>query len=213
MPSPIGHALAGFTLGLLIERPSNNPPSSTGLMVLTGPTGPQQLLTRFTVLGALFAALPDADLLFAPVHRGWTHSFGASLLILIVAVAVTGQVNRSRRARGRPQVRGAWRLAVLLSLAQASHIVLDWMGTDHSMPGGLQALWPLSREFYMSGWDFFPETERNFAKPEIIAMNAWALFFELVVLGPIALVAALFTRTRRSRARISGRDGPRPPSA
>lgn len=201
MPSPIGHALAGFTLGLLVERPANRP------------MAPQPLLTRFTMLGALFAALPDADLLFAPLHRGWTHSFGASLLILIVAAAVTGQVNRVRRARGIPPVRGAWQLAVVLSLAQASHIVLDWMGTDHSTPGGLQALWPLTREFYMSGWDFFPETERNFAKPEIIVMNAWALFFELVVLGPIALLAMLFTRTRRSRAPISARDDPRRPSA
>jgi membrane-bound metal-dependent hydrolase YbcI (DUF457 family) len=204
MPSPIGHALAGFTLGLLAERPANSP---------TGSTGPQPLLTRLTVFGALFAALPDADLLFAPVHRGWTHSFGASLLILIVAAVVTGQVNRVRRVREVRGVHEAWRLALVLSLAQASHVVLDWMGTDHSTPGGLQALWPVSREFYMSGWDFFPETERNFAKPEIIAMNAWALCFELVVLGPIALVAMLFTRRRRSRARISGRDDPRPPSA
>jgi len=200
MPSPVGHALAGFTLGLLVE-PADSPKK------------PQPLLTRFTLLGALFAALPDADLLFAPVHRGWTHSFGASLLILIIAAAVTGQVNRARRTRGIPPARGAWRLAVVLSVAQASHIALDWMGTDHSTPGGLQALWPLTRQFYMSGWDFFPETERNFAKPEIIVMNAWALFFELVVLGPIAFLAILFTRTRRSRARISGPDDPRPPSA
>jgi hypothetical protein len=192
MPSPIGHALAGLTLGLLAEGPRQQP----------GSRAPQPL-TTFTVLAALVAALPDADLLFAPVHRGWTHSFGASLLILIVAAGVTRQVTG----------RAAWRLATVLALAQASHVVLDWMGTDRSTPGGIQAFWPLTREFYMSGWDFFPETERNFAKPEIISMNVWAVVFEVMVLSPVVLAADWLTRRRRSRVPISAPDARRPPSA
>lgn len=193
MPSPIGHALAGFSLGLLAERPRNRSSSPA----------PRPLVSTFTVLAALFAALPDADLLFAPVHRGWTHSFGASLLILILIAGVTRQVTS----------RAAWRLAAVLALAQASHIVLDWMGTDHSTPGGIQAFWPLSRSFYMSGWDFFPETERNFAKPEIISMNVWAVVFELIVLGPVALAAIWLTRRRKSRVPTSVPGARRPPSA
>jgi membrane-bound metal-dependent hydrolase YbcI (DUF457 family) len=185
MPSPLGHALAGFTLGLVSQPPAANPGRS------------RRLVTRFTVLAALVAALPDADLLFGHVHRGWTHSFGASLLILIVTIIVTGKVTR---------------LGVVLALAQASHIALDWVSTDRFPPRGIQALWPLTRGFYLSGWEFFPPTERNFANPEIVAINIRAAVFELIVMGTIAMVAVFLTRRRRNRVPISVPGGPPPPS-
>jgi inner membrane protein len=191
MPSPLGHALAGFTIGLLAEPL----PASSAT--------PRALVTRFTLLGALLAALPDADLLLPYPHRGWTHSLGASLLVMIITVAVTGWVTRAV----------AWRLALVLAVAQASHVLLDWMGVDARTPNGIQALWPFNRQYYISGWDFFPPTERNLANPNIVAINLRALAFEAAVLGPVAGLAVWLTRRRRSRG-LSSAPSVRPrPSA
>ena len=190
MPSPVGHALAGFTIGLIAQPAPNG-------------DRPRRLLTPFTVVGAVAAALPDADLLVRHMHRGWTHSIGATVLVFIVAAIVTGKVNP----------RMAWRLACVLAAAHASHIVMDWMGTDPFPPGGVQALWPFGRGYYMSGWDFFPPTERDFANPRLWLIDGKALAFETVVMGGVAALAIRLTRTRRSRAPISVRDNPRPPSA
>ncbi len=49
------------------------------------------------------------------------------------------------------------------------------MGTDPFPPGGVQALWPFGREYYMSGWDFFPPTERDFANPQLWIIDGKAL--------------------------------------
>jgi membrane-bound metal-dependent hydrolase YbcI (DUF457 family) len=52
------------------------------------------------------AVLPDADLLYMPIHRTATHSIGATILVTILAIAVTGKVTRFstlRRAQGGPE--------------------------------------------------------------------------------------------------------------
>src|SRR5690349_1255335 len=124
MPSPLGHGLAGLAIGFAAE------PATTA-------QASGRRLSTFAVMGAVIAALPDADLLYPGIHRGVTHSIGATALLMIVTAAVTGWVT------GKIQ----WRWVLLVGAAHASHIVLDWLGTDRYPPPGLEALWPFSRQF------------------------------------------------------------------
>jgi inner membrane protein len=188
MPSPIGHGLAGLAIGLAAE------PATTAHAA-------GRRLSRYMVFGALFAALPDADLLYSPIHRGVSHSIGATVLLMIVAAVVTGWVT------GRIQWRWVW----LIGAAHASHIAMDWMGTDRYPPTGLEALWPFSHNFYISGWDVFPPTERRVYLPGALLTNLRAFVAEVGLMGPIAAVAFIVRRTRRNRVPTSARDGlPRP---
>ena len=189
MPSPIGHGLAGLAIGFVVE-----PATTTH--------GSGRWLSRFALFGAVIAALPDADLLYSPIHRGVSHSIGATALLMIIAAVVTGWVT------GRVQWRWVW----LVGAAHGSHILMDWMGTDRYPPPGIEALWPFSRKFYISGWDIFPPTERRLYLPSAWWTNLRALIAEVGLMLPIAALTFLATRTRRSRVPTSARDSLQRPS-
>jgi hypothetical protein len=72
--------------------------------------------------------------------------------------------------------------------AYLTHLVLDWMAADSYLPYGIQALWPFTQSWYISGWDLFTETARlhPLAAKEI-SQNVKALAQELAILGPVAL--------------------------
>ena len=194
MPSPIGHGLAGLAIGFAIEP-----------VLPESATTTTRHLSKFALMGALIAAMPDADLLFSVVHRGVSHSVGATVLLMIIAGVVTGWVT------GRVQ----WRWVILVGAAHASHILLDWLAMDRYPPAGLEALWPFSRKFYISGWDVFPPTERRVYLPGALWTNMRALVAEVGIMGPIT-VFTFMARTRRtgkSRALTSARDSLQRPSA
>ena len=192
MPSPIGHGLAGLAIGLAAApKPATSAQQSN-----------RQLAT-FTIVGAIVAALPDADLLYPPIHRGISHSIGMTVVLMIIAAGVTGWVT------GRVQ----WRWVLLVGAAHASHILMDWLGTDRYPPVGLEALWPFSRDFYISGWDIFPPTERRLYLPTALQTNIRAFLAEVGMVGAIVALAFLVRRRRRSRVPTSARDGLRRPSA
>jgi len=179
MPSPIGHALAGCAVvwgaDLIDRRPSS---------------------ARLALAGAGLATLPDLDLLVSHFHRSATHSVTAVALMFIIAAAVTGQVRlRAPRSGGQVQPGAArhsgqvrWRIAAICAAAYATHLVLDWMAADYFPPAGIQAFWPFSRRFFISGWDVFDQTERlHLLRPATIDQNLRAIAKELALLGPIAL--------------------------
>jgi inner membrane protein len=209
MPSPVGHVLAGLALGLAFapaptDGAIGEPPSGS-----LGDDGRErslvaalQFVPRAAWIAGAVAAAPDLDLLVHQMHRGPTHSLVATALVMIVAAGVTGKVT------GRVD----WRWVLLAGAAQASHILLDWLGTDRFLPYGIQALWPYSDQFYISGWDIFPPTERRIWLPEAYAIDLRAVVTEIVLLGPLAL-AGWLTRTGRTRARSSVRGARRQPSA
>jgi inner membrane protein len=206
MPSPIGHALAGAAI-------------AWGFRGTTG--------WKLPALCALFAMLPDLDLVYRPLHRTATHSIPVGILLTIVAIAVTGQVKavsewcRSNLGAGSEQASTGVgvrsdrsRIGLACGLAWTSHVLLDWLGADASAPYGLQALWPVSDIWYFSGLDLFPGTERR--EPftaRAIAINLRAALQEIVLVGPIAAGAWWLTRIRKNRARTSGPGGLPPPSA
>ena len=163
MPSPVGHLLAGGVVALLShrwQRPRR--PARTGI-----------------ILGcAALAALPDADLIYQPLHRTVTHSLVSIPLIAIIATLVTGWVT------GR---RSIW-VGVLCGLAWGSHIPLDWLGADPNPPQGIQALWPFSSRSFISGVDLFASTERRhlFSQTTLLK-NLRAVVQEILLVGPVLL--------------------------
>src|SRR5262249_60228904 len=109
-------------------------------------------------VGAGFGISPHLDLIVPPLHRGPTHSVGFAILVTIVATAVTAQV--TRRARGANRW-AAWQVGLICGCAYATHLLLDWLGTDRVYaPYGIQLLWPFGRGWYISGWELFPGTAR-----------------------------------------------------
>lgn len=191
MPSPLGHALAGLAVGFAGLDPNARPDAN----LLDRPS-------TFLMASAVVAAMPDLDLLFPVQHRAVTHSVGATLLVMIMTAVVTGQVTG----------RIGWRWVWGMGLAHASHIVLDWLGVDRFPPLGIEALWPFRHDFYISGWDLFPPTDRRLGEPTMIATNLHAALYEIGIVGPITVMAWLATRRRKTRVLFSVPAVPPPPS-
>jgi hypothetical protein len=118
-------------------------------------------------------------------HSTYTHSIGAVALVTAVAWAVT----RDHR----------WALA--LGAAWASHLLLDWMGSDTSHPIGIMALWPFSTAHYQSTLYLFDAISRRYWLPEqFIWGNLRAAAREVAILLPIAVAAAWVSSNNRSRS-------------
>jgi membrane-bound metal-dependent hydrolase YbcI (DUF457 family) len=175
MPSPIGHALGGVTVALIADLWPGRP---VGRL-------------RFTLTCASLAALPDADLLLPIAHRTITHSIGAVGVITIIAAAVTGKVTPGR-----------WRIVFTCGAAYASHVLLDWLQADPTPPFGLQALWPISSTWFISGWNVFRHTERRHVLEwAVMRSNVLAVLQEIAILLP--LVVALWLVRVKALARFA----------
>ena len=135
--------------------------------------------------------LPDVDLLLG-IHSGATHSVGA----MFIAAAVAGAWART----AGPYV------AAAAAAAYGSHILIDWLGADPSAPHGVMALWPLTREFHLSDAHLFLRVCREYWLADCWWHNLRAVARELVILGPLAVAAALAARRRR---RIAASGPPR----
>lgn len=167
MPSPVGHALGGFALGWLAARSSRLP---------------HPILTA-----AVFASLgvvPDLDVLVEGTHRLYTHSVGAvAFVAVLAAVSLRAAGPRGLTAREHAV------LALAAAAAYGSHILLDWLGDDRSVPIGVRALWPFTDAFFQSDLRWFPRIERRYWLPGFWTANLYAIAWELLVLSPIALIA------------------------
>ena len=136
---------------------------------------------------ALLALAPDADLLLLASHRTVTHSLGGVVAAGLAAAAIA-------RWRGWPVAASA----AGTMLAVGSHLVLDWLGHDPSVPVGIMALWPFSDRYYVSGADLFMEVSRRYWIPdEIVFHNAKAAAREMVLIGPFAVAAWYWKRLPR----------------
>src|SRR6476659_9739332 len=77
MPTPVGHSLAGIAVALAGER-GRRPRDFREF--LASPT---------TVLCVALATLPEVDLLYPGFHRTATHSATATIVVAIIAAAMT----------------------------------------------------------------------------------------------------------------------------
>ena len=132
------------------------------------------------VAGLTYAAIgvaPDLDLLVGS-HSTYTHSLGAVGIVFLAAWAV------SRRPRVAAAIAAAW----------ASHLLLDWLGSDTSPPIGIMALWPFSREHYQSSFYVFDAISRRYWLPEqFVWSNVKAAMREVLILGPVAGISYWMT--------------------
>lgn len=149
-------------------------------------------------LFGLVAALPDVDILLPIAHRGPTHSIAAAIAAFVVTLGVLS-LRRERPLRVR--------LAAAIGLAVLSHALLDWLGQDSSTPRGLMALWPLSREYFISDLSVFDAVDRRYWLPGFWRRNTISLLRELAILLPLAWISM-----DRSRGRSSVQGVPRRPS-
>jgi membrane-bound metal-dependent hydrolase YbcI (DUF457 family) len=174
VPSPIGHALAGVAIGWSVCPGECR---EAGLSAVSGLRG---LARRFRwPLGFAFAAsAADLDLL-VNLHSRYTHSVGAVLLAWGVA-----WVACRRRGLRRP---AAASLAV--ALAYASHVVLDFLGSDTTPPFGIMALWPFSSEFYLAPVAVFMGISRKYWLAAAWRQDALSVARELLFLLPLAALA------------------------
>jgi inner membrane protein len=187
MPSPIGHALAGTAIALVAERVRASANGTTTTWAAAAhplskrPKGSGRL-PAYLFLCVALAALPDADLLYQPIHRSVTHSLGSTLIVTIVAALVTGWVTGSRSIG----------VGLLCGIAWGSHTLLDWLGADPNPPRGIQALWPFSQQWFISGWDIFRGTERRqLLSAASMLYNVRAVAREVVVLAPIVILLVM----------------------
>jgi len=192
MPSPVGHLLAGVATAWVAEAL----PSLRHRFDATRPSASAaaSAVTPLVLLCAALAVAPDVDILFSS-HRTGTHSAGA--LGLVVAVTAL-----AARWRGWPVLE----TTLACGIAFGSHVFLDWLGHDSSLPIGVMALWPFSDAYCISGTDLFADVSRRYWNPEeFIFQNARSIGRELAILLPVAALGWLL----RARARRLPRSCPR----
>jgi membrane-bound metal-dependent hydrolase YbcI (DUF457 family) len=181
MPSPIGHALAGIAVAWAADlvpgdRAWRAAPESAPWYRRAG--------DGLTLACAALATAPDLDLMFAG-HRTVTHSISAVVFVGLFCGALAANARRPIA-----------RIALMCAAAYGSHLVLDWLGTDTNPPRGIEALWPISRAWFISGTDVFRQTE--FREPWTSAgllKNFRAIVQEVAILGP-TIVALWLVRVK-----------------
>ena len=130
----------------------------------------------------VFAAVaPDFDFLWGR-HNQETHSLAAALLAGLAVWTWKRDV----------------RLAIAVTVAWASHVLFDWLGSDTTPPLGVMALWPFSSEYYFSGAFFFEAISRRYWLDNFYTHNAWAVVKEILILGP-PFALLVYLRRRQSR--------------
>ena len=170
MPTPLGHALGGIAAGALVAG-RGAPRVSFGGWQLS-------MLSVYGLLGML----ADIDFLLGG-HRGVTHTVGATLVVGALVVVVDR----------RPVV------GLASAAAYGTHVLLDWLGTDTVAPIGLMALWPFDQTFYQSPYHWFEPVCREYWLVECWGDLARAIGWELLLLGPVTILALLVGRRPRSR--------------
>jgi inner membrane protein len=173
MPSPVGHALAGLSVHVLLARDE------------------AELWSAPRAATIVLAALaPDLDLLLKLTdglnhHQAEVHSVGFALIVGLAAFGVF-------RARRLPR---AGAVGVAACLAWGSHLLLDYLSRDTSPPIGLMALWPFSATYYKFPWPIFLDIYRSLA-PSALAHDALAAAWEVALLLPLLWLAHRWRRRR-----------------
>jgi len=175
MPSPIGHALGGAIVGVALA------PWGSWRSSQLAPTLAAACRSPLVAGAALAACLPDVDFAWGR-HNMETHSMG-------VALAVGFLVWLASRGRAR-------RLAVAVSLAWASHVLFDWLGSDDTPPLGVMAFWPATSAFYFAEAFVFEAISRRYWLPGFWRHNLWALATEVAMLGPVLVAMVAWRRPR-----------------
>lgn len=134
------------------------------------------------VLCAVAGVLPDIDFAWGG-HNRETHSLGAAVIAGLIILVW----KRSPR------------LAIAVTLSWTTHVFFDWLGSDDTPPLGVMALWPINSNFYFANAFVFEAISRRYWLNNFIPHNAWAVIKEVLILGPLAIIAFLWQVRRRYR--------------
>ena len=170
MPSPVGHALGGLIVGSLIGRERHERQA-------TNQRGRWAALSDVRVLCVIAACVPDIDFAWAR-HNMETHSLGFAVLVGLVVL----------------MWRRSWQVAIACTLAAATHVLFDWLGSDDTPPLGVMALWPFSNGFYFANAFVFEAISRRYWLPGFVMHNLLAVVREVAILGPITAMAVFVRR-------------------
>lgn len=170
MPSPIGHALAGWATARVFQATfgAEGGGSTAGTIALA-------VVADADIFPGLRKADPNAD------HKKGTHSLGAAVLAGLAAGC-------GGRLRGHPFLPNAGRGGV----AYASHLLLD--GFSEGSEGGMRLLWPFSRRARRVPGVWFrairsESAARGFWKGMLLSGNLRAVGREVATLLPAVLAA------------------------
>jgi inner membrane protein len=142
------------------------------------------------VLLSVLGAAPDLDLLIGR-HRAESHSIGAAVMAGILAATLRWPLASTR-----------FGIFVAAAGAWGSHIVLDMLGEDTSVPYGVEALWPLTTEFFTAGVDVFSSISRRWYTPRFLQETIAAIVYETLVLVPL-LVIVVWAKRQLTSLRAS----------
>jgi membrane-bound metal-dependent hydrolase YbcI (DUF457 family) len=187
MPTSIGHAAAGIAAAWTADlipghRAWRTAPRQASWFRRAG--------DGFTLMCGAIGAVADLDLVIHS-HRGATHSIGAAIIAGLVAAAFAWVASRP-----------VLRVSLMSAAAYGTHVLLDWLGVDTYWPFGIQALWPFSTRWYISGLGIFPQTERvRFLSAAAIQINLAAVSQEMMILTPL-LLGLWIARTRALAASV-----------
>jgi membrane-bound metal-dependent hydrolase YbcI (DUF457 family) len=191
MPTPLGHMLAGVAVAWGADLV---PGDRAWRAASSDASWYRRAGNGLTLACGALGALADLDLLVLRTHRTFTHSMAAVAFIALFAAAMAANAHRP-----------ILRVAVMCAAAYASHLLLDWLGIDNFAPRGIQAWWPFSHAWYISGRDLFWETARNGVfERAALRLNAIAVAREIEILLPVLVL--LWTARRRQMALLSRRD-------
>lgn len=194
MPSPVGHSLGAYiaTGGVFPN-------------VSTRANNTRRLIIGFAIL--IFSGnAPDLDFFWGAwmgdmnsFYHGPSHSIGA---VFIFFALVWLLLRIFRQPRG---------LAITAGLAYLSHLILDLFTADRTLPYGMQLFWPFDERYVLASKAYFLNIEHGDmgstvldALPAIFsAHNLTAIGFEMLVLGPPALILFILRRNQSSETEKS----------
>src|SRR5215813_10197756 len=181
MASPIAHSFAGFWT-FVCQRGDFKKRLTAHWREYLLPLG---------VLIVL-ANAPDLDLLLGnTVHRGFTHSLTAAILVSLALTCVWRIVP------------GFWRSAIVYFIAYSSHLLIDfftgtkigWTNSGFGMP----LFWPWPKTFSSPLILIFGIHHKNFTALFSLD-NVWACTYETLTFGAVTVVASvLWKRKLKSR--------------
>jgi membrane-bound metal-dependent hydrolase YbcI (DUF457 family) len=168
MATPIGHLLAGAAIGTLMSRRYNLPGA--------------------IFIGGLAAGAADFD--FIPgilignpgrFHHAQSHSITFAVLAGVLAALI------ARKSR--------FHWASLVGLGYASHLILDFLTFDDSVPQGIPILWPFLSDVFNSPVTLFLNTPWG-SGLVLNGHNFELLVREVGILGLFFVGALLYARPR-----------------
>jgi membrane-bound metal-dependent hydrolase YbcI (DUF457 family) len=176
VPSPLAHGLAGAAVYAALA-PAGRPRRAGwpwGLAALAGMAADLDFVPGLLVLDP------------SRYHHWVTHSVLAVAVFVALAAPLAG-------ALGPPGRRVA-----ILGLAYGSHLALDWLTVDRTVPRGIPLLWPLDDTFYISPVLLFTNLHHGASWDAFVNWhNVGAVLTEAGLLG---LPVALFCARRVGRA-------------